>query len=206
MDGDVGYLDQARALADKYKGILVLDEAHSIGTVGKTGRGTEELYDYKHRADIICGTFTKSISSVGGYIACNQDIRDFYTFYAPGLVFSAPLSAYHAGAAIKAFNICMDEPEIAVKCQANADYMRKKFRDNGFFIGDTTTCVVPVIFRDTIQTIKMHKWLLENGYFSAIVMAPACPVTAPRFRLCATTDMTFEVIDDIVHTFIKARE
>jgi len=84
--------------------------------------------------------------------------------------------------------------------------MRMKFKENDFDIGVTTTCVVPVIFRDTIQTIKMHKWLLENGYFSAIVMAPACPVTAPRFRLCATTDMTFELIDDIVNTFIKARD
>ena len=100
----------------------------------------------------------------------------------------------------------MEEPEIAVKCQANADYMRKKFTDNGFNIGVTTTCVVPVIFRDTMQCINMHKWLLDNGYFSAIVMAPACPVDAPRFRLCATTDMTFELIDDIVKTFMRARE
>ncbi len=206
MDGDVGFLDKARMLADKYKGILILDEAHSLGTIGKTGHGTEEMYDYKYKADIICGTFTKSLSSVGGYIVCDQDMRDFYTFYAPGLVFSAPLSAYHCGAAKKAFEIIEAEPKRVANLHSNGEYLRKKFVDNGFNIGNTISCVVPVIFRDTLQCIKIHRWLLNNGYFTAVVMAPACPVTAPRFRITATSDMAKEDLDNIVDIFKKARE
>ena len=206
MDGDVGLLDKARAVCDKYAGTLILDEAHSLGAIGKTGRGTEEMYEFKHQADIICGTFTKSIGSVGGFITCSQKLRQFYTFYAPGAVFSAPLSAYHCGAADKSFEIIDMEPERVAKLQENAEYLRNKFTENKFNIGETISCVIPVIFRDTIQCLKMHRFLLEKGYFSATVMAPACPVTAPRFRICATSAMTKEQMDGIVDTFIQARE
>ncbi len=206
MHGDVGFLDQARQLSDKYKATLILDEAHSVGAIGKTGKGAEEMYDYKYKADIIVGTFTKSIASVGGFIACSDKLRQFYTFYAPGVVFSAPLSAYHCGAAQKAFDIIEAEPERVKKLQSNSEYLRNKFRENGFNIGDTISCVIPVTFRDTIQCINIHNYLLENGYFSAVVMAPACPVTAPRFRITASSAMTKEVMDGVVNIFIKARE
>lgn len=207
MDGDVGKLDEARAFCDKHNATLILDEAHSIGAIGKTGRGTEEMYDWKYKADIICGTFTKTIASVGGYIACSKELRTFYTFYGPGVVFSAPLSAYHAGAADKAFEIILQEPERVQKLQSNAEYLRKKFTENKFNIGDTISCVIPVIFRDTVQALSMHHWLLDKkGYFTALVMAPACPVTAPRFRITPTSAMTLEELDNIVEIFKEARE
>jgi 7-keto-8-aminopelargonate synthetase-like enzyme len=205
MDGDVGFLDQARKLCDKYKGTLILDEAHSVGAIGKTGHGAEEMYDYKYRADVICGTFTKSVASVGGFITCDKKLRDFYTFYAPGVVFSAPLSAYHAGAADKAFEIIENEPERVEKLQKNSEYLRNKFRENNFNIGETISCVIPVTFKDTIQCLRMHSWLLEQGYFTAVVMAPACPVTAPRFRITASSASTKEEMDNIVKIFCEAR-
>lgn len=206
MDGDVGTLPVARALCDKYKGFLILDEAHSLGIIGKTGRGTEEYFDYTASADLICGTFTKSISSVGGYIACSKELREFYTFYGPGVVFSAPLSAYHAGAADKSFEIIDSEPHIVTKLQENAKYMSEKFVKNGFDIGDTVTCIFPVIFRDTTKVLKMHDYFLQKGVFTSLVMAPACPVTAPRFRICCTTGMSLAEMDEIVDIFIEARD
>jgi 7-keto-8-aminopelargonate synthetase-like enzyme len=206
MDGDVGYLDQARALCDKYKATLILDEAHSLGAIGKTGRGAEEMYEYKYKADILVGTFTKTIASVGGYITCSQRLRTFYTFYAPGLVFSAPLSAYHCGAAQKAFEIIEAEPERVEKLQKNAEYLRNKFVENKFNIGHTISCVIPVIFRDSVQCMNIHYYMLQHGYFSAVVMAPACPVTAPRFRITASSAMTNEEMDGIIDIFIKARD
>jgi 7-keto-8-aminopelargonate synthetase-like enzyme len=205
MDGDIGDLPIARKLTDKYKGILILDEAHSTGAIGKTGRGAEEHYGYVAKADVICGTFTKSMASVGGFITCSKDLRDFYTFYAPGVVFSAPLSAYHAGAADKAFEILDKTPQLVEKLQYNANYLITRFKENGFDVGNSTTCVIPVIFRDTTRCLRMHNWLLQNGYFTACVMAPACPVTAPRFRICATAGMTKEDMDGIIDIFIKAR-
>jgi len=205
MDGDIGTLPVARALTDKYKGFLILDEAHSLGAIGKTGRGTEEYFNYTAKADLICGTFTKSISSVGGFIACSKDLREFYTFYGPGVVFSAPLSAYHAGAADKSFEIIDSEPHIVTRLQENADYFREKFIKNGFDIGDTVTCILPVIFRDTTKCLKMHEYFLKKGIFTSLVMAPACPVTAPRFRITCTSSMTKKDMDEIVEMFIEAR-
>ena len=206
MDGDIGNLPEARRLCDKYNGILILDEAHSMGTLGKTGRGCEEHYDYKYVADVVCGSFTKSAASVGGFLACSKDMRDFYTFYGPGVVFSAPLSAYHAGAADKALEIIMNEPERVKKLQDNSEYLRSKFIEKGFNIGDSITCVIPVIFKDTIQCLRLHHWMLENGFFSSVVMAPACPVTAPRFRITASSAMDNKDMDEIVDIFVRGRE
>jgi len=120
MDGDVGKLDIARTLCDENNGFLIMDEAHSLGSLGETGHGTEEYYGYKYKADVICGTFSKSIGTVGGYMTCSAELRRFYTFYAPGAVFSAPLSAYHAGAAMKGFEIIENEPNLPKSCQKNA--------------------------------------------------------------------------------------
>lgn len=206
MDGDIGDLPNARKLCDKYNGLLILDEAHSLGCIGKTGRGAEEHYDWQAKADVICGSFTKSIASVGGYITCSKDLRNFYTFYGAGVVFSAPLSAYHAGAADKSFEIIDKEPERVQKLQENADYLRNKFIKNGFNIGDSVTCILPVIFRDTIKCLKMHELLLKRGVFTSLVMAPACPVTAPRFRITCTSAMIKEDLDEIVDAFIFARD
>ena len=100
MDGDIGDLPAARLLADEYKGVLILDEAHALGTIGKTGRGCEEHFEYKARADIICGSLTKSLGSLGGFIVCTDKLRFFYAFHAHGAVFSAPLSAFNTAAGL----------------------------------------------------------------------------------------------------------
>lgn len=205
MDGDIGNLPVARKLCDKYNGLLILDEAHSLGTIGKTGRGTSEYFNYTAEADIICGTFTKAISSVGGFLACSKRLREYYTFYAPGAVFSAPLSAYHAGGALRSFEIILENPSIVTKLQENTEYMINKFKENNFNIGETVTCVIPVIFRDLNQLIEMHSYILKKGYFAAAVMAPACPLDAPRFRICATSTYTKEEMDDIINILIEAR-
>ena len=206
MDGDIGDLPAARKLCDKYNGILVMDEAHSLGTLGKTGHGAEEHFGYTVFADIICGTFTKSISSVGGFLTCNARLREYYTFYAPGLVFSAPLSAYHCGAAVKAFEIIEAEPERAQKVQANGEYLRKRLLEKGFKIGETVTNVIPVIFRDILQVVYMHDFMLKKGYFAAAVAAPACALDAPRYRICATSADTKESLDNIVKVLVEARD
>jgi len=206
MDGDIGNLEEARKFCDKHDGFLILDEAHSLGTIGKTGRGTEELYEYKYKADVVCGSFTKSLASVGGYLTCSRKLREFYTFNAPGAVFSAPLSAYHAGAADKSLEILDAHPEIVTKLQENSKYLRDKFKEHKFNIENSVTCVIPVIFRDIQQCLKMHAWLLEHGFFTSLVMAPACAVEAPRFRITANSNQTREELDEVVNIFIRATE
>jgi 7-keto-8-aminopelargonate synthetase-like enzyme len=205
MDGDVGDISKARILCDKYDGILIVDEAHGLGTVGKTGRGVEEMYEFKYRADIICGTFSKSLASCGGFITCSADLRTYFTLYAPGLVFSAPCSAYNAGAAHKALQILQQEPERVTKVQENSKYLRERFIENGFNIGQSTTCVIPVTFDDIVLVINLHAYFEKRGYFTAAVMAPACPVLEPRFRITPNCTMNKQDLDDIINLFIDGR-
>lgn len=185
MDGDIGNLPAARKLADKYGGILICDEAHGLGTIGKTGRGIEEHFDWKYKCDILCGSLTKSMGSQGGFIICSERLRTFYCFHAHGSVFSAPLSAFNTGAAIKALDILDKEPERVERLQKNATYLRNQLLKNNFRIDAAETCVMPVIFNDPTLVLKMHGHLLKNGYFSSAVLAPACPLNAPRFRITA---------------------
>lgn len=206
MDGDIGDLPTARKLCDKYNGILIMDEAHSLGTIGKTGHGAEEYFNYSDRADIICGSFTKAISSVGGYFTCSTKMKNYLSFYAPELIYSTPLSAYHAGSAIKAFEIIESNHELTKRLQENGEYLRKRLRDSGYNIGESITCVIPIIFKDIVQVMEMHHYMKTQGYFSAAVMAPACPLDACRFRICVTSSDTKESLDNIIMIFNKAQE
>ena len=205
MDGDIGDLPTARKLADKYGATLIMDEAHGMGTIGKTGRGAEEHFNYVARADLICGSLTKSFGSVGGYICCSAKWRLHYTFTANGAIFSAPISAFNCGAAIKSLEILENHPERVQKLQENAQYMKEKFETNNFNLGGAITCVMPVIFRDPIQMMDMHVHMLRKGLFAAAVVAPACALDAPRFRICTTYRQTKEEIDYLVDTMIEAR-
>lgn len=96
MDGDIGNLPKARELCDKYNALLLMDEAHGLGAIGKTGRGALEYYDMFHlpnkNADVIVGTFSKSLSSVGGYICASKEIIEYFEFFSQGNMFSAGIS------------------------------------------------------------------------------------------------------------------
>jgi len=105
---------------------------------------------------------------------------------------------------MKSFEIIVRQPEIVANCQRNGDYLAKKFRENGFNIGNTISNVIPVVFRDPNQILKIHKYMLNQGYFLSCVMAPAVPVNAPRFRICATSDMTVDQMDSLVNMMLQA--
>jgi len=107
--------------------------------------------------------------------------------------------------ALKSFEIIVNEPERVKKLQENGDYLRKKLKENGFNIEHSITNVVPVIFRDILQLIDMHYYMLQKGIFAAAVMAPACPLDAVRFRICPTSSDTKESLDRIVEILTEAR-
>jgi 7-keto-8-aminopelargonate synthetase-like enzyme len=110
MDGNIGDLPKARELCNTYNMLLVVDEAHGLGTIGKTGRGLEEHYNMPGAVDVVCGTFSKSLASVGGFISGKDDLIQYMEFFAQGNMFSAPCSAYHAGAAMKCLEKITEKP------------------------------------------------------------------------------------------------
>lgn len=136
MDGDLGNLPEARRLSDKYDMTLICDEAHGLGVLGKTGRGLEEYYNMPGACDIICGTFSKSISSVGGFITGSSETIQFMEFLAQGNMFSAPCSAYHAGAAIKSFEKIMAKPQMVADLHEKVRYFRNKLSQVHWDVND----------------------------------------------------------------------
>ncbi|XP_026190196.1 uncharacterized protein LOC34622395 [Cyclospora cayetanensis] len=215
MEGDIADLPVLRSLADSYNARIICDEAHGLGVLGKTGRGLEEYYNMPGSCDLLCGTFSKSIAGVGGFITCKRPLIDFMDFHAPGSVFSASLTAYSAGGAMKAFELMTGEQQWRIqKAQDNARYLRRlietgddrwpadypeelKYEVEGM---DCTT-VIPVVFPNSPQRMfRITMLLLDKGFYCAAAAFPACPLLRPRIRVTATAGYTKE----LMHAFVKA--
>ncbi len=197
MDGNIGDLPNARRLADKFGLTLICDEAHGLGVIGRSGRGLEEYYDMPGACDIICGTFSKSLSSVGGYITGNRKTVHFMEFFAQGNMFSAPCSAYHAGAAIKSFEKILAEPQRVRDLHQKVKYFRKKLAEVHWdkddlkrfeVYGVEDQPILPIVFQeDPTRVFKICTLLKEHGYVTGSVVAPACPLKTPRLRVTCTS-------------------
>jgi len=218
MDGDVGNLPMAYSVAQAYEARIVVDEAHGLGVLGKTGRGLEEHFGMPGAVFLIMGTFSKSISSVGGFITGDKDVIEYSDFHSPGSVFSAPMPAYCAGAAIKAFELIDQEPWRVKLAQDNSKYLRKCLstglncwpkdypEEYKYEIeGDEVTTVIPVVFPDdTDRTMKVASRLKTMGFMVSAVSFPACPLRRPRFRITATTAYDNALIEDFTRKLVQA--
>lgn len=215
MEGDIADLFVVRSLADAYNAKIICDEAHGLGVLGKTGRGLEEYYNMPGACDVLCGTFSKSIAGVGGFITCKKPLIDFMDFHAPGSVFSASLTAYSAGGALKAFELMTGEQQWRIqKAQENARYLRHLIETgDGHWPSDypdelkyevegmACTTVIPVVFPNSPQRLfRITMRLLDKGFYCAAAAFPACPLLRPRIRVTATAAYTKE----LMHAFVRA--
>lgn len=217
MDGDIADLPTLKRLATQYHCKILLDEAHGLGVLGKTGRGLEEYFGMPGAADVIVGTFSKSIAGVGGFITGDQDLVEFLDFHALGSVFSAPLTAYSAGGAMMAFRLMQGEQSWRIgRAQQNAKYLRKALRSgNGHWPdhypvdgkyeveGVECTTVIPVIFpNDPLRVCCIARSLLKKGWVVGAAIYPACPMSRPRIRITATAAYTREIMDKFVRDLV----
>ncbi|CBZ51217.1 hypothetical protein NCLIV_042840 [Neospora caninum Liverpool] len=218
MDGDIADLPIVRRLADQYNCRILVDEAHGLGVLGKTGRGLEEHFNMPGAVDVIAGTFSKSIGGIGGFITGDRDLIEFLEFHAPGSVFSAPLTAYSAGGAKKAFELMQGKQRWRIaKAQENALYLRRALRtgngnwptdypaDRKYEVeGADCTTVIPVVFpNDPYRLCGVTRSLLSKGWAVAAAMHPACPLMRPRIRVTATAAYTKEIMDKFVKDLVK---
>lgn len=212
MDGDIGDLKAAHALAKKYNCRIIMDEAHGLGVLGPTGRGLEEHLGMQGVCTLIVGTFSKSAASVGGYICGPRKLIEYMDFHAPGNVFSAPLPAYCAGAVIKSLDIIEKNPSIVHKAQTNSKRLRELLLDPQIWPegyadawkfkveGDPCTTVIPLVFQDDIDRVmRIATAMKRRGFMLSAVAYPACPLREPRFRLTATAAYT----DELMQSFVK---
>src|SRR3990172_675316 len=186
MDGDIINLPRMVELCRKHGAWLMIDEAHSIGVLGATGRGIEEHYGLGDVIDIKMGTLSKTIPSVGGYVAGRTDLIDFLRHASRAYIFSAALPPAQAAAANAAFKIILEEPERVEKLRANATQFLTGIKQRGFDTLYSETAIVPVICGDDMLAYAMTREVQNKDVFVLPVVSPAVPPDLARLRATVT--------------------
>ena len=206
MEGDVANLPEIVRLAKKYNANVMVDEAHGIGVMGKNfnGKGSAEQLGVLDDVDLIMGTFSKSLASIGGFIAADNITINYLRHNARPYIFSASITPGATAAASAALDILKREPERIENLWKLTDYSLKRFKENGFEIGNTSTPIIPLFVRDNDKTFLLTKMLFDEGVFVNPVVPPgvAAEDTLIRFSLMATH--TIDQIDEAVDKITKA--
>ena len=190
MVGDIAKLPEIVKLAKKYDANIFLDDAHSRGVLGKDGRGTADHFGLTDDVDMIMGTFSKSLASIGGFVAADADTINFLKHNARSLIFSASIAPANAASVIAALDLIQEEPERIDKLWDNTHYAMKLLNEAGFDTGHTETPIIPIMIRDDFKTFKLTRDLLDQGIFVNPVVSPAVPSTSSliRYSIMATHD------------------
>jgi glycine C-acetyltransferase len=204
MDGDIINLPAVKELCVEYDAWLMVDEAHSVGVLGKTGHGIEEHFDMPGSIDICMGTLSKAIPSVGGYIAGDEDLIRYLKHTSRAFIFSAALPPVAAAAAIEAFNIIEEEPERVPRVQRNMKYFINRLNEEGFSTLNSETPIVPIMCGDDEKAWEATRLSHAEDVFVLPVVSPAVPDGGARLRACVTAAHSLEEIDFAVDVFRRA--
>ena len=203
MDGDIANLPCIVELSERYNGTVMVDDAHSLGVIGKEGRGTASHFGLTDRTDLIMGTFSKSLASIGGFIASDSATINFLMHHSRTLIFSASIAPPAAAAVIAALDIIMDEPERIQHLWNITHHTIQQLKDAGFDLGATQTPIIPLMIRDNMKTFQLTKTLLDEGIFINPVLSPAVAENSTLIRLSLMATHTFDQVDFAIEKLIK---
>jgi 8-amino-7-oxononanoate synthase len=201
MTGKTAQYDRIHALAKKYNARTFVDDAHGLGVVGKGGRGTASAFNLP--ADVIMGTFSKSMASQGGFIAGSAELIDWLRHNARSFIFSAALAPASAAAALKALEILMDEPERVVRAAANASYFKAGLNKLGIDTMGSPTTIIPVLIGDDTICLGICQTLLKLGIFTTPVVYPAVPRGQALIRCSVMPTHTEKDLDVAIQAFAQ---
>lgn len=203
MGGDLAKLPELAKLAKKYNARLMVDDAHGLGVMGKTGKGTADHFGLTDEVDIIMGTFSKSLASSGGFIAGEADVIDYIRHHSRPYIFNAAIPPSNTAAALKSLEILINEPERVQKLSEIADYVRSGLKSRGLEILESTTPIVPILTYTPLRTMVACNLLFQAGIYVNPVLPPA---TNPGECLIRTSYMAThskELLDKAMDTIIK---
>ncbi len=203
MEGDIARLDEITTLAKKYNATVFVDDAHSLGVLGPGGRGTAAHFNNTHKVDLIMGTFSKSLASIGGFVAADKRVIEYLKHHARSLMFSASISPGAAASALAALEVMKAEPERIEKLWQNTNYTLDAFREAGFDIGPTESPIIPIYVRDNEKTFLMAKMLMDEGVFVNPVVSPAVSSESSMIRFSLMSTHSFKQIDYAVEKIKK---
>lgn len=203
MEGDIAQLPEITSLAKKYGARLMVDDAHGIGVLGKTGRGTAEHFGLEDQVDLIMGTYSKSLASIGGFIAGSADVIHFIKHCARSLIFSASPPPASVASVSAALDIIESEPERRERLWENTAKMLDGFKNLGFHTGNSETPIIPVIVGEDEKAFKMAMLLQEEGIFANVAVTPAVPTGMALIRTSYMATHTDEHLDRVLSAFEK---
>ena len=175
MEGDLARLPEIVELKNQHGARLLVDDAHGLGVFGENGRGSAEHFGLEHEVDLVMGTFSKSLATVGGFIAGKEAVIDYIKHHARSQIFSAATPPGAAAAVIRAIEIVEREPGRRKELWENTHFMKQELEGLGFDTGDSESPVIPILVGDDMTTFVMAKRLQEEGVFANPIVAPAVP-------------------------------
>ncbi len=201
MEGDIADLPHLVPLAKKYGAALAVDDAHSIGVLGLTGAGTAEHFGLTDQVDLIVGTFSKSLASIGGFVAGDEYVIHFLKHHARPLIFTAALPASNTAGVLAALEILRSEPERRAALWRNTRRLADGLKSLGFDIGPSETPIIPVLIGPLEKTLVVWRQLFDAGVFTNPVVPPAVPPSQCRLRASVMATHTTEQVDFALEAF-----
>ena len=203
MEGDIADLPGIIALAKAYDATVIVDDAHAVGVIGRLGRGTGDHFGLQDQVDLIVGTFSKSLASLGGFVAADYETIDYLKHNSRALIFSASMTPASAASALAALEIIRTEPERIEKLWRNTHYAMDLLRNAGFEIGKTESPILPIYIRDDLKTFQFARLMADDGVFVNPVVSPAVRSTDSLIRFSLMATHSFEQIDRAVEIMYR---
>jgi 8-amino-7-oxononanoate synthase len=201
--GHIAPLDEIVQLAKKYNAKTLVDDAHAFGVIGDKGKGTASRFGVDQDVDLIMCTFSKTLASLGGFVAGEERVINYLKHHSPALIFSASPTAPSVAAALAALKILREEPERVHKLIDNADYVRKALTDFGFEVIPGQTAIVPVLIRDDEKAFQLWKGIYDSGVFVNVFIAPATPPNMAMMRNSFMATLEKDHLDKIIDSYAK---
>ena len=204
MEGDIVKLPEIVKLAQKYNASIMVDDAHSLGVIGVNGAGTASHFGLTDKVDLIMGTFSKSLASLGGFIAADNTIINYLKHNSRSLMFSASMTPASAATVLAAIDIMVSEPERIKHLWDITNYALNGFKSAGFDTGKSETPIIPLFIRDDIKALMLTKMLLEDGIFVNPVVSPAVPKVDSLIRYSLMATHSKEQVEISIEKITKA--
>lgn len=207
MDGDLAPLPQIVEIVQEYGALLMVDDAHSTGVLGKRGGGSVEHFGFCSKVDIQMGTLSKALGGVGGYVAGSRSLIEYLKNRARSFIFSTALPPSAIASSSAALDVIREEPGLRVKIQQNAQFLRERLKKLGFKLSPSETQILPLLIGESQKAVQFSNRLLELGVYAPAIRPPAVPPQTSRIRISVMASHSVDELEAAAEAFaIAGRE
>jgi len=206
LDGDISPLPEILTLAKKYEALILLDDAHATGVLGKEGRGTCEYFNLKDNCIIQMGTFSKALGSLGGFVGANKSLIDYLRNKARSFIYSTALPPSVIATSLSALEIVKSNPRPRERLWKNVNYLKKKLKELGFNLLNTTSQIIPLIVGDNEKTLRVSESLYQEGILIPAIRTPTVPKGTERLRITLMATHQKRDLDYLISVLLELGE